>query len=72
MLALVAGARRSDTAIDRFVAESGAHDLMVINGIPGTFDFAEVDLDEVAALPGVADSQRADVLAASGRTEAVC
>ena len=70
VLALVAGARRSDTAIDRFVAESGAHDLMVINGIPGTFDFAEVDLDEVAALPGVADSQRADVLAASGRTEA--
>ncbi len=42
-----------------FVAESGAHDLMVINGIPGTFDFAEVDLHEVAALPGVADSQRA-------------
>jgi len=69
VLALVAGARRSDTAIDRFVAGADAPDLMVINGIPGTFDFAEVDLDAVAALPGVSDSERADVLAGSGRTE---
>ncbi len=69
VLALVAGARRSDTAIDRFVAGSDAHDLMVISGISGTFDFAELDLDAVAALPGVADSQRGDVLAGSGRTE---
>jgi hypothetical protein len=70
VLALVAGGRRSDTAIDRFLAGADAHEQLVISGIPGTFDFAEVDLDEVAALPGVADSQRAVVLAGSGRTDA--
>ena len=68
-LALVAGARRSDSAVERFVERPDVHQTMVINGIPGTFDFASVAFDEVAALPGVADSQALSVLAAAGRTE---
>jgi hypothetical protein len=69
VLALVAGARRSDTAIERFVDGANAHEDLVISGIPGVFDFAAPDLDEVAALPGVTDSERAIVLAGAGRTE---
>ena len=69
VLALVAGARRSDSAIERFVDGANAHEDLVISGIPGTFDFAAVDLDRVAGLPGVADSQEAIVLAGAGRTE---
>ena len=68
-LALVAGARRSDSAVERFVDTPDVHQVMVVNGIPGTFDFASVDFDEVAALPGVADTEVLSVLAAAGRTE---
>ncbi|HEY8057378.1 MAG TPA: FtsX-like permease family protein, partial [Acidimicrobiales bacterium] len=66
---LVAGARRSDSAVERFVDTPDSHQVMVVNGIPGTFDFASVDFDEVAALPGVADTQVLSVLAAAGRTQ---
>lgn len=69
-LGLVAGARRSDTAVDRFVASVDAHEVLVISGVPGTFDFAEVDLDDVAALPGVESSLEVPVLAGAGRTDA--
>jgi len=69
VLALVAGARRTDDAVERFLAGANPHQQLVVSGIPGTFDFAEVDVDEVAALPQVRDSQRAVVLAATGRTD---
>ncbi|MET1042178.1 MAG: hypothetical protein ABWZ90_14150, partial [Acidimicrobiales bacterium] len=68
-LALVAGARRSDSAVARFVDTPDAHQTLVVNGIPGTFDFASVDFDDVAALPGVAHTQTLSVLAASGQSE---
>lgn len=69
VLALVAGARRTDTAVERFVAGADAHEDLIISGIPGTFDFAEVDLEEVAALPGVVDSVPIGVLTGAGRTD---
>lgn len=52
VLTVAAGARRADSAYDRFVAASNAHDVLVF-GQP--FD---VDLDAVARLPEVADSAR--------------
>src|SRR5687767_1109063 len=66
VLALLAGARRTDSAIDRFVTWSKPPDVTVIRGVPGLFDFAEVDLDKVVRLPGVADSVRVVVLTAAG------
>src|SRR5215207_283900 len=56
VLALFAGARRAESAIERFGAQANPFDVQVISGVPGLFDFAAVDLDQVAALPGVADS----------------
>ena len=41
-------------------------ETLVVNGIPGTFDFASVDFDDVAALPGVAHTETLAVLAAGG------
>ncbi len=69
VIALVAGARRSDTAVDRFIEYADPQEHLVISGIPTVFDFAEVDVDEVAELPGVADSQRIGVLSGAGRTD---
>lgn len=68
VLALVAGARRTDSAIERFDARANAWDVQVISGIPGLFDFAELDLEQVARLPGVADAVPAFVMAVDGRT----
>ncbi len=66
VLALLAGARRTDSAIDRFVAWSRPADVWVVRGVPGIFDFAELDLAEVARLPEVTDSVPVLILAASG------
>lgn len=68
VLALIAGARRTDTAIDRFADKANAWDVQVISGTPGLSDFAEVDLDKVAALPGVADAAPVFVLAVEANT----
>ena len=68
VLALVAGARRTDSAIERFDARANAWDVQVTSGIPGLFDFAELDLEQVARLPGVADAVPAFVMAVDGRT----
>src|SRR5215210_2725612 len=68
VLALLAGARRTDSAIDRFGAKANAWDVQVTSGIPGLFDFAELDLGEVASLPGVADSVPEFVFAVDGVT----
>ncbi len=38
------------------------------SGIPGLFHFAELDLEQVERLPGVADAVPAFVMAVDGRT----
>ncbi|MDQ3354265.1 MAG: hypothetical protein M3507_07285 [Actinomycetota bacterium] len=50
-IALAAGARRTATAYPRFLAESGAADVLVN---PALGVFTELDFDAVAALPEVA------------------
>ncbi|MEO7556538.1 MAG: FtsX-like permease family protein [Acidimicrobiales bacterium] len=57
-LSMFAGARGTDSAIERFVAQARPWDAQVTSGVPGLFDFAPLDLDAVAALPGVVDSAR--------------
>ncbi|MGH9214643.1 MAG: ABC transporter permease [Acidimicrobiales bacterium] len=60
VMALVAGARRTDTAYARFLQAHNAYDVMVIDyeerGFPGVGGF-----DEVAALPLVDDSAVGDL-----------
>lgn len=68
VLALVSGARRTDSAISRYVEKAQPWDVQVSRGIPGVFDFAEVDLDEVLRLPGVADSSPISTLFVVART----
>jgi ABC-type lipoprotein release transport system permease subunit len=60
VLGLAAGARRTDTAYERFLTSHRGYDVLVINN-PGTFGgegggTALLDLDEVRALPEVADA----------------
>lgn len=57
VMALAAGARRTDTAYDRFLRAQNAYDALVIN-YPSD-ETAVYDLDEIARLPQVADSARA-------------
>jgi putative ABC transport system permease protein len=68
VLALAAGARRADSAVDRFLDASSAYDVIVVQGVPGIFDFAPLDLDEVAALPGIEQATPRTTFAASGTT----
>lgn len=57
VLTLAAGARRTDTAYDRFLRSSHAYDALVVNyPEDGT---AIYDFDEIAGLPQVVDSARA-------------
>jgi ABC-type lipoprotein release transport system permease subunit len=61
VLALAAGARRTDSAYDRFVRAHDAYDVLVINNAGSFFSeggTAIVDLDELAELPEVAVSAR--------------
>lgn len=68
VLALFAGARRTESAYDRFVVGSEAADVTLISGIPGVFDFAPLDFDGIAEAPEVADAALIHVLQAAGRT----
>ena len=68
VVALLAGARRTDTAYDRFLASHAAADAVLISGVPGVFDFAPIDLDAVAAMPDVADSALLRIFGVAGRT----
>jgi hypothetical protein len=61
VLALFAGAQRTQTAYPRLVEEHDAADFLIIRGIPGLFDFAEIDLEAVADLPQVVDSAQIEV-----------
>lgn len=60
VMALAAGARRTDTAYARFLVAHNAYDVMVIDyeerGFPGVGGF-----DEIAALPSVEDSAEGDL-----------
>jgi ABC-type lipoprotein release transport system permease subunit len=57
VLGLITGARRTDSAYDRFLEAHHAHDVMVVN-YPED-DTAVFDLDEIARLPQVANAARA-------------
>lgn len=55
VLAPLAGARRTDSAYDRFLAGANAHDVETNEGVPGLGYNFRLDLEEVAASPEVAD-----------------
>ncbi|MCA1833853.1 MAG: hypothetical protein LC750_14220, partial [Actinobacteria bacterium] len=67
VIGAVAGARRTDSAYDRFIAASNTAQVLMPNG-GAIFGFAEIDFDKVVAFPEVADSARLSFLIASGRT----
>jgi ABC-type lipoprotein release transport system permease subunit len=60
VMALAAGARRTDTAYDRFLQTHSAYDVMVTDfgqpGFPGVGGF-----DKIAALPSVEDSAEGEI-----------
>ena len=62
VLALAAGARRTESAYDRFRRSQRAFDVLVVNNrggvFPGESGTAIIDLNALAALPQVADSAR--------------
>lgn len=61
-LAGLAGARRTDSAYPRFLESQRAYDMLIVSGRPPLFDFARLDLDEIAQLPQVTESARASVV----------
>ena len=69
VLALVAGARRTDSAYSRFLTGHAPADLLI--GESSDFGITQkADLDAIAALPQVADSARAStIFIGSGQTD---
>lgn len=57
VLAPLAGARRTDSAYDRFLAGSRVYEAETNEGVPGLGYNYTLDLDAVAALPEVVDHQ---------------
>ena len=53
VLGPLAGARRTDSAYDRFLAESNVHDVETNEGVPGLGYNYRLDLSAAAALPQV-------------------
>ncbi len=51
----LAGARRTDSAYDRFIADSNTHDVETNEGVPGLGYDYELDLEAVTALPEIAE-----------------
>jgi ABC-type antimicrobial peptide transport system permease subunit len=51
----LAGARRTDSAYDRFIADSNSHDVETNEGVPGLGYNYELDLEAVTAFPEVAE-----------------
>jgi len=68
VLSLFAGARRTETAYDRFLEAQDSYDLLLLSGVPGVFDFAPLDLDAIAKRPEVTDSAQLHVVPYAGRT----
>src|SRR5260221_5596480 len=58
VIALVGGARRTETVYSRFLTAQRAYDVLVLNGVGHLEPFAELDLDRVAHLPEVKASLR--------------
>jgi ABC-type lipoprotein release transport system permease subunit len=69
LLAMFAGAQRTETAYNRFVVASSAFDVAVTNGgtTPGNLN-RQFDFEEVARLPEVADAAVANYYFAYGAT----
>src|SRR5215203_1018039 len=65
VMSIAAGARRTETAYRRFLDSQASSDFVIGNGFAG----AQVDLDAVARLPGVATAARLKGLVANARTE---
>jgi ABC-type lipoprotein release transport system permease subunit len=57
VMATMAGARRTDSAYERFLVEQHADDVLIPSG-GSVFGFADLDVDDVAALPQVAEEAR--------------
>ncbi|MGQ0431250.1 MAG: ABC transporter permease [Microthrixaceae bacterium] len=66
VLALLAGARRTDDAYPRFLRTNDAYDVLLVSGIPGLFEFAPLDLDEIAHRSEVSDATPLRVVAMTG------
>jgi hypothetical protein len=66
--AVVAGARRTDTAYQRFLATHAPSAVNVVDS--SDFVTKQIDLDAVAALPTVETSARVSILPWVGRTSA--
>ena len=66
LLAMAAGSRRTATAFDRFLAATNAADAYVGWGL--AFGGESLDVDRIARLPQVAESQRRALLAAIARS----
>ena len=69
VLAPLAGARRTDSAYDRFLAEANTHDVETNEGVPGLGYDYELDLDAVARFPEVDETQTQRVFIVGIRTE---
>jgi hypothetical protein len=67
-LAAVAGARRTETAYERFVEGTNGFDVIVPNGSSPELFNRQFDLDELAHLPQVTDSARLAYWFPSGET----
>ena len=69
VLALLAGADRTQSSYARLLDRSRPWDAFAITGVPGVFDFAVLDLDEVARLPQVIDATQVHAAFVIARTE---
>ncbi len=67
-LASLAGARRTETAYERFVEGTNGFDVIVANGSSPELYNRQFDLDEVARLPQVTDATRLAYWFPSGET----
>lgn len=69
IIAMFAGARRTETAYARFIDETRAFDVVVTNGThPGNYN-RQFDFDEIAALPQVRDAARVQYYFPSGAAD---
>ena len=66
VLALLAGARRTDDAYPRLLRTHDAYDVLLVSGIPGLFEFAPLDLDAAARRGDVSDATPLRVVAIAG------
>lgn len=68
VLAPLAGARRTGSAYDRFLADANAHDVETNEGVPGLGYAYSLDLERAAALPEVDEYEIQSVYPVGFRT----